>query len=245
MCCSPICHHHQFLLLPPFLFLLLSLHGHLRLANSDNQQPARVWPVSYPRRGTWPPVILVGDAPLLSHTHGLFLMRRLGFWAITLRLFIISGQQGHFWSPHSISFKGYRSCPVKLPKKLHVFLSIRPFPANFLTNDALLRRIDTRLVILVSFPLIWDITCLCLKKIWKSRFMRSSCQFKIYIDLHAELTGVKIENREHQPTRFGTTNLVAVLEFKNELSLENTFFEVSPLQHFTWKFDSLTSGTLF
>ena len=245
MCCSPICHHHQFLLLPPFLFLLISLHSHLRFPNSNDQQPARVWPVSYPRRGTWPPVILAGDVPSLSHTRGLFLMHRLNFWAITCRLFIIFGQQGHFWSPHSISFQGYPSCPVKLPKKLHVFPCIRPFLANFLKNNALLWRIDTGLVILVSFPLIWGITCLCLKKIWKSRFIRSSCQFKIYIDLCVELTGVKTENREHQPTHFDTTNLVAVLEFRNELSLENKFFEVSSLHHFAWKFDSLTLGTSF
>ena len=42
-------------------------------------------------------------------------------------------------------------------------------------------------MILILFPSIWGIACLCLKKIWKSRFTIPNCQIKVCLDLHAGL----------------------------------------------------------
>ena len=99
------------------------------------------------------------------------------FSAVSRRPFVISGQRGNFWNPHSNIFPRIPILPSESHKKNCTFLCNSPFPVIFLTNGALSWRTDLELAMLILFPSIWGIACLRLNKIWNTHFMRLNCQF--------------------------------------------------------------------
>ena len=93
---------------------------------------------------------------------------------------------------------------------------------------------DIGSLIYTLLPLIWYIICLCLVKFQKLYFTRPNCQFDICLVLH--IGPLKIKNRDHFPTCFDTTNLMAISELPNELRLKCAFSEVIPITLFWVQF---------